>query len=72
MASGMVTKIVDCIRGGQVIASYTFRYAITQGPSSPPSREALIDEAKANLSNELIVKPPFDFSGIEFKIRDGR
>jgi hypothetical protein len=70
--SGMVTKIVECVRNGEVIASYPLSYGKTLGPSAPPSTGALIEEAKKNLINEGIVKPPFDFTEIEFKIWDGR
>jgi hypothetical protein len=68
----VVTKIVDCLRSGEVIASYPLSYGITLGPSSPPSSGALIEESKTNLINQRIVKPPFDFAEIEFKIRDAR
>ena len=70
--SGLVTKIVECVRNGEVIAAYPLSYGITLGRSSPPSSGALIEEAKTNLINQGFVKPPFDFSGIEFKIRDGQ
>jgi hypothetical protein len=65
--SGVVKKIVDCIRNGKVIASYHLAYGITLGPSSPPD---LIAAAKDNLINDGFVKPPFDFTGLEFRIRD--
>ncbi len=61
-------KIVDCIRNGQVIASYKLGYETTIGPSATPD---LIATAKENLINEELVKPPFDWSGIDFKIRSG-
>jgi hypothetical protein len=67
--SGMVRKIVDCLRDGKVIASYSLSYAVTLGPSAPPD---LIKEAKENLIRQGLVNPPFDFTGIEFRIRDGR
>jgi hypothetical protein len=35
--SGMVTKIVECVRNGEVIASYPLSYGKTLGPSAPPS-----------------------------------
>ena len=63
----LVTKIVDCVRDGEVIASYPFSWARTLGPSSPPPKE-LIDEAKSNLSIERKAAPPFE--GITFEIRD--
>ena len=44
--SGMVTKIVECVRNGEVIASYPLSYGKTLGPSAPPSTGALIEEAK--------------------------
>ncbi len=62
-------KIVDCVRNGEVIASYRLGCGITLGPSTPPD---LIREAKESLINQGLVKPPFDFAGIEFKIRGGR
>jgi hypothetical protein len=67
--SGTVTKIVDCLRNGEVIASYPLSYGITLGPSAQPD---LIKEARESLVNQGLVKPPFDFTGIEFRIRDGR
>jgi hypothetical protein len=67
--SGTVTKIVDCVRNGEVIASYRLGYGITLGPSTPPD---LIGEAKENLINQGLIKPPFDFEGIKFRIRDDR
>lgn len=50
---GVVTKIVDCIRNGEVIASYTLSYGITLGLSAPPSREKLIEDAKRNLIEKV-------------------
>ena len=67
--SGTVTKIVDCVRNGEVIASCPLSYGITLGPSAQPD---LIKEAKESLINQGLVKPSFDFTGIEFKIRDDR
>jgi hypothetical protein len=65
-----VLKIVDCVRNGEVIKSYPLSYGKTMGPTSPPD---LIKAAKENLIIEGLVKPPhFDFTGIEFKIRDSR
>jgi len=67
--SGIVRKIVDCLRDGKVIASYPLSYAVTIGPSTPPD---LIKEAKESLIHQGLVKPPFDFTGIEFRVREGR
>lgn len=67
--SGVVTKIVDCIRDGTVIASYPLSYGVTLGPSAPPD---LIKEARESLIYQGLVKPPFDFSRISFRIRDNR
>jgi hypothetical protein len=64
----MKTIFVDCLRDQKIIASYPLSWGITIGPSSPPSRNQLIDEAKTNLVSERLAKPPFD--GIEFRIRD--
>jgi hypothetical protein len=64
----LVTKIVDCMRDGKVIASYPLSWARTRGPSPPPPRKKLIDEAKSNLSVERKAAPPFE--GITFEIRD--
>lgn len=66
--SGMIYKTVDCLRNGELIASYPLSYAITIVPSVPPD---LIEEAKASLIHEGVIKPPFDFSGMAFRIRDG-
>jgi hypothetical protein len=62
-----VKKIVDCLRGGQVIGSYPLTYVITDVPSDPPD---LIKEARDSLILEGVIKPPFDFAGIEYRIRD--
>lgn len=56
--SGMVTKIVECVRNGEVIASYPLSYGKTMGPSAPPSTGVLIQGAKQNLINEGFVKTP--------------
>ena len=69
--SGLVMKVVDCVRNGEVIASYPLPSPITLGPSSPPSTGELIEIAQRNLIDQGLVKPPFDFTGIEFKIRGG-
>jgi len=66
--SGVVKKIVDCVRSGTVIASYPLSYAVTIGPLAPPD---LIKEARESLIIQGLVKPPFDFTGIDFRIRDG-
>jgi hypothetical protein len=58
---------VDCVRDGQVIASYDFGYAETLGPSMPPSHQSLIAEAKSNLTSQAIAHPPY--AEIEFKVR---
>jgi hypothetical protein len=64
----LVTKVVYCLRDGAVIASYPLSSARTVRPSSPPSGETLIKEAKTNLSTEGKASPPFE--GITFEIRD--
>lgn len=65
--SSLKQVFVECVRDGQVIASYSFGYAETLGPSMPPSHQSLIAEAKTNLTNQAIAYPPY--AGIEFKIR---
>jgi len=64
----LIKKIVDCVIHGRTIASYPFGYAVTLGPSEPPD---LIQEAKECLANDGLVRPPFDFSSVEFRFRDG-
>jgi hypothetical protein len=58
---------VDCVREGQVIASYDFGYGETIGPSARPDHPSLIAEAKSNLTSQRIAHPPY--AGIEFKVR---
>jgi hypothetical protein len=65
---GTVLEIVDCICNGKVIKSYEFGYGRTIAPTSPPD---LIKAAKDQLTRDGLVTPPFDFAGIDFKIRDG-
>jgi len=65
--SGTVRKVVECIRDGKVFAAYPLAYALTQKPTAPPD---LIQEAKENLLREGHVAPPFDFSGISFRVID--
>jgi hypothetical protein len=69
---GTVTKIVDCMRGGKVIVSYSLSYGITLGPSSPPDLINGAAGAKESLINDGWVKPPFDFTGWNFSVRDSR
>ena len=65
--SGTVMKIVECIRNGKVFAAYPLAYGLTLGPSATPD---LIREAKECLIREGHVKPPFDFTGISFRVLD--
>jgi hypothetical protein len=58
---------VDCVRGGQVIASYDFAYGETLGPSAPPSHQQFVAGAKENLTSLGVAFPPY--AGIEFKVR---
>ena len=58
---------VDCVRDGQVIASYDFGVPEAQLPSMPPSNQSLISEAKTNLTNLGVAFPPY--VGIEFNVR---
>ena len=54
------------VLGGELIAAYPLSYAKTLAPSLPPTRESLIEEAKMNLSNERLARPPFE--DIRFQI----
>jgi hypothetical protein len=65
--SGVKRVDVDCVRDGQIIASYDFGYGETLGPSARPDHRSLIEEAKSNLTSEDIAFPPY--AGIEFKVR---
>ena len=60
---------MDCIRGGQVVASYPLAYGLTAAPPPPPD---LIATARESLILEGHVKPPFDFTGFEFRIRNAQ
>jgi hypothetical protein len=64
--SDLVTVTVNCRRDGKLIAAYPISYAVTLGPSAPPSRESFIAEAKANLTNEGLARPPYE--GIQFEV----
>jgi hypothetical protein len=64
--SDLVTVIVNCRRGGELIATYPLSYAKTLGPSLPPTPESLIEEAKMNLSNQRLARPPFE--DIQFQV----
>ena len=57
---------VDCIRDGNIIASYKFGYGNTVGPSALPAQHGLIDDAKSNLVLMGVAEPPF--TGITFKV----
>jgi hypothetical protein len=59
--------VVDCFLNGQIIASYDFTHGTTLAPASPPTKERLIEEAKLNMIDMNIAKPPF--FGIEFEVR---
>lgn len=50
-----------------MIAAYPLSYPLTLGPLAPPD---LIKEAREQLINDGFVNPPFDFVGIDFRIRD--
>jgi hypothetical protein len=64
-------ELVDvvCMRGGEVIATYEFWLPVSLDVRSmlEPDREALILEAKTNLSDEGLAGPPFE--GIVFEIK---
>jgi hypothetical protein len=62
------TAVVECIRDGRVIATYSLGIPKTAGPSSPPSKAEIEKEAKLSLSNEGLASPPFE--GITFKVRE--
>ena len=51
---------VICRRDGDVIAEYFFGYAQAIEPGPLPERNELIGEAKVNLTNERIARPPYD------------
>jgi hypothetical protein len=63
-------RLVDvvCKHNGEVIATYEFGFSVSSEASSSFDfdREALIREAKSNLSSEKLAEPPFD--GITFEI----
>jgi hypothetical protein len=64
--SDLVTVIVKCRRGKELIASYPLSYARTIGPSSPPPTETFVAEAKSNLTTEGLAFPPYE--GIKFEV----
>jgi hypothetical protein len=64
---GTVRKIVECIRDGKVIARYDLAYGLTLGPSGQPD---LIKEAQETLKTDGTIKPPFDLTGISYRILD--
>ena len=64
--SSLVTVFVNCRRAGKLIASYPLSYGVTAGPSVPPSSDMFIAEAKMNLTNERLARPPYD--DIQFEI----
>jgi hypothetical protein len=57
--SNLKQVFVDCVRDGQVIASYDFGYGETLGPSAPPSHQALVAGAKENLTSLGVAFPPY-------------
>jgi hypothetical protein len=63
----MKTAIVGCKRDGKSIASYKFGYggALLTGPVPPADK--LIADAKDNLLNDRIARPPYH--GITFEVR---
>jgi hypothetical protein len=60
-------KVVECIRDGKVIARYELAYGQTQGPSGQPD---LIKEAQEMLKTDGTIKPPFNLTGITYRIRN--
>jgi hypothetical protein len=60
--------VVHCFRGDTPFKSYEFGWPETQNDAavSRPTRERLEADAKTNLTNEGLVRPPYD--GITFKI----
>lgn len=58
---------VDCFLEGEIFKSYDFNYEETIGPSSPPERGGLIEEAKFSLSSQRLAVPPY--TGIKFEVR---
>jgi hypothetical protein len=66
--SDLIRYLVDCKRGGKLLATYEFAQAETAaGPPPQPTRESLEKDAKANLIQQGLAFPPFD--GITFHIR---
>jgi isopropylmalate/homocitrate/citramalate synthase len=63
----MKKAFVDCRRNGQSIRVYDFGLPDTLGPTVPPERKELIDQAKTALTNERLAFPPYD--DIEFDVR---
>jgi hypothetical protein len=64
-----VNATVECLRDGKMIASYPFLCPATAAHPAVPDRAVLIGEAKRNLAEQGIVRPPFNYEGIEFEIR---
>jgi hypothetical protein len=65
--SSVVPVMVDCWRDGKLLVSYEMGYARTLGPTVPPPDEGFITEAKDNLTNAGLARPPYE--GISFKVR---
>ena len=60
--------MVHCYQGDTLLRSYDFGVAETANDAALrlPTREGLEAEAKTNLTNERLARPPYD--GIKFKI----
>ena len=64
----VIVYLVDCKRGGALIATYEFPQGITlAGPPPAPDREFLEREAKGNLTQQRLAFPPY--ADITFHIR---
>jgi hypothetical protein len=63
-----IRYLVDCKRGGRLLATCEFAQMITlAGPPPQPDRGSLEMQAKDNLAEERLAVPPFD--GVTFHIR---
>jgi hypothetical protein len=63
---GVVPVIINCRRAGKLIKSYEMGYGETLGPSTPPSDESFINEAKTALTNDGLARPPY--ADIQFEV----
>ena len=64
--SDVVPVFVDCWRDGKLLASYEFGYGRAQDGSGSPPDASFVAEAKDNLTNERLARPPYE--GIRFQV----